>query len=61
MREAIADRYQQTEHGKQPKTNPDWIVNRADLLKFAHESGERPAFLFPKERARRQWWRVWQV
>jgi len=50
LREVIYDAYDKTHHGIQPKANPNWGVKRDELLSFASSIGEKPRFLYPKER-----------
>jgi hypothetical protein len=50
LNEALADAYDLVVHGKKTKANPHWKVDREDLLARANALGEKPPFLFPRER-----------
>lgn len=49
LEETIQDAIDETE-GNIVKSNPEWIVSRDDLIRFAKAKHEKPRFLFPKER-----------
>jgi hypothetical protein len=49
LNETILDAIDETD-GKKVKSNPEWIVRREDLIKFAETQNEKPRFLFQKER-----------
>jgi hypothetical protein len=52
LREVIADAYNRVHHGKKTSANPKWRITRDDAMAYAGTISERPAFLFPKERAK---------
>lgn len=49
LRETIEDAWDLA-NGKKPMANPYWVVLREDLLSYASSIGERPGFLFPRDR-----------
>ena len=48
--EVISDAFDLHEKGQANKANPNWVVTRSDLVTYAKTVGEKPRFLFPKER-----------
>ena len=50
LREVIEDAADLHHRGRVNKANPNWIATRANLLSCAHSLGDKPRFLFPKER-----------
>ena len=50
LRDVIADAYERVFHGRVSKAHPYWTVTRQELHTCAMNLGEKPRFLFPRER-----------
>jgi hypothetical protein len=52
LREVINDAYEQSFHGTVARPNPNWIVTKESAINYAFSVGDKPPFLFPKERVK---------